>query len=448
MDAAHYIRSLGLRVEHADDAVVGRLSIAGKFTIGGHPGVIIKPRRGGISSRYMEMLAAEGVQFVVVDGPVPPSTYGALDPGGELQPIRALPIEEEVTRFPDAEVLGVLARVLAQPMGRGEPALKLASLLVAAKIDDERASTRVFGPELVRHGGATALSDLLVHSNEVERLLENESLVEAIRTAAALLAGYRLTPASRMETGLLLECLGRISEQNTSAGAPSNLSCTFSDEWTASSRTLLVSHSIGVQLLPLMEAEQSALVLPKPLLEAREILARLFPRAEIVDDDFLSWHPEDAPDRLVIIPPLGVRIKDPRVVGASAVASREGKRVGALGAQALYIEHALRVAAPEAVLLAVVPDGMLASVSYADFRDWLLKQAQLVAVVSLPPGSCFPGALVRCSILYLRKGAQESDDYSILMAELEERDLTDEKAGRDLQEALDSAMKPESRRCA
>lgn len=447
MDATDYLISLGITVEHADDAVVGRLSIAGRFTIGGRPGVIIKPRRGGISSRYMEMLSAAGVRFVVVDGPVPPSIYGAVADGGELQSIRALPIEE-VTRFPGEEVLGVVARVLAQPLGRAEPVLKLASLLFAAKIDDERASTRVFGPELVRQGGSTALSDLLVHSNEVEGLLENESLVEALRTAAALLAGYRLTPASRRETGLLLECLGRISEQNASAGTPSNLSCTFSDEWTASSRTLVVSHSIGVQLLPLMEAEHSALVLSKPLLEAREILARLFPRAEIVDDDFLSWHPEDAPDRLVIIPPLGVRITDPRVVGASAVASREGKRVGALGAEALYIEHALRVAAPEAVLLAVVPDGMLASVSYADFRDWLLKQAHLVAVVSLPPGSCFPGALVRCSILYLRKGGQESDDYAVLMAELEERDLTDEQARRDLQEALDSAMKREARRCA
>jgi hypothetical protein len=447
MNAVDYLLSLGIRVEVAAEVALGHLSVAAKFAIAGDTGLVVKPRRGGISSRYLEMLAAEGIRFVLVDGLISPSIYGVVGERGGLRPIRALPIKE-VTQFPNEEILGVVARLLAQSIGQAEPILKLTSLLFAAKIDDERAPTQVFGPELAWDDGVTALSDLLVHPNEVEGLLENKSLADALRTAAALLAGYRLTPTSRRETGLLLECLGRTSVQSTSGEAPSSISFTFSDEWTASSRTLVVSHSIGVQLLPLMEAEHSTLVLPKPLLEAHEILAKLFPRAEIVDGDFLSWYPEHAPHRLVIMPPLGLRITDPRVVSTSAVASREGRRVSALGAEVLYVEHALRVAAPESIVLAVVPDGMLASVSYSDFREWLLKQARLLAVVSLPPGSCFAGSLVRCSMLYLRKTAQQSEDYAIFMAELEDRDLTDEQSRRDLQGALENAMKPGVDRCA
>jgi len=76
MDASSYLQSLGIELRPAASAAVGRLSIAAEFEFDKFRGVIVRPKRGAVSSRYLEMLAAQGVDFVVVDGSVPLAIYG------------------------------------------------------------------------------------------------------------------------------------------------------------------------------------------------------------------------------------------------------------------------------------------------------------------------------------------------------------------------------------
>ena len=57
----------------------------------------------------------------------------------------------------------------------------------------------------------------------------------------------------------------------------------------------------------------------------------------------------------------------------------------------------------------------------------LLERARLLAVVSLPAGSCFEGTGVKCSIVILRKQAPAAD-YPILMIDVEEGGVDGELA--------------------
>ena len=96
----------------------------------------------------------------------------------------------------------------------------------------------------------------------------------------------------------------------------------------------------------------------------------------------------------------------------------------------------------------MVTEGLLSSVGNSDFREWLLRQAQLLAVISLPPGSCFRGTSVRCSLLYIRKSASQSEDYSILFAEVQEQDLLDANQIGVLRAAIDHAVEGTLQQCA
>src|SRR4051794_22057418 len=102
MDGISYIKSLGLEIAGAPRRSVGRLVLAGEFILGEQRGVLLRPKRGGVSGRYLELLAAEGYAFVVIDEGVYPSMYSRE--GDSLVPVRALPVKTPLL-FPSRDVL-------------------------------------------------------------------------------------------------------------------------------------------------------------------------------------------------------------------------------------------------------------------------------------------------------------------------------------------------------
>ena len=69
LDANTYLSSLGIDVTDAAQPAIGRLALAGEFVLGGERGVLLRPKRGDVSDRYLELLAGEGYAFVIVDEP-------------------------------------------------------------------------------------------------------------------------------------------------------------------------------------------------------------------------------------------------------------------------------------------------------------------------------------------------------------------------------------------
>ena len=128
LTATTYLTSLGLQVTDAPQRMIGRLAIAGEFVLDGRRGVLLRPKRGVVSERYLELLVDEGYAFVVVDDGVYPSIYASE--GASLAPIRALPVFEK-SRFPAREVLTAWARLIRLAAGRGDAARLGAAQLVA-----------------------------------------------------------------------------------------------------------------------------------------------------------------------------------------------------------------------------------------------------------------------------------------------------------------------------
>jgi hypothetical protein len=88
-----------------------------------------------------------------------------------------------------------------------------------------------------------------------------------------------------------------------------------------------------------------------------------------------------------------------------------------------YLELAIRWAKPESIIVAIVPDRDLFAKSRLGFREYILAQARLLAVISL--GKYLSTSGIRASILVLKKGA-EHEPSEIFMAMIDEiRDKKD-----------------------
>jgi hypothetical protein len=438
MNCSTYLRSLGIAFQE-QPTKIGRLAVIGHFEINDLSGIVLRPRRGGISDRYLGILAKEQVSFVLVDGTEPLIVYDLTGPAPRR--LRALPIQSP-SGYPNVEVLEAVVRLLTEAVRSESEALELGCRLIGQKLDDERKGTNVFRANLA-----------LEEQTDFLRGFFGEELgpspgPDRVQTAAAFLAGYRLTPTSPNELAILLEFVSRLTQGVSSGGLPPSLAFAFSGEWARAKRLAVAAHSVGSHLLALTKADEGTAVLPTMSEETLQFLRGLFPSSSFVQTEFLNWSPEEQPDRLIVVPPPGSRITAQQHLERSRFGQRDGKRLAGVGAETLFIEHALRTACEGAVIMAVVPEGLLASVGNSEFREWLLRQAQLLAVISLPPGSCFRGTSVRCSLLYIRKAQSPPADYSILFAELQEHDLLDPSQIDGLRTAIDNAVEGRIQRCA
>jgi type I restriction enzyme M protein len=86
--------------------------------------------------------------------------------------------------------------------------------------------------------------------------------------------------------------------------------------------------------------------------------------------------------------------------------------------ETLFLELALRSLAPGEVMVALVPNDMLADRESCASRHWLMNEAQLWASIQLPKevwqAECKTG--ITTSIVVFQKSQEPMDDYNIFMA--------------------------------
>ncbi|WP_175483008.1 N-6 DNA methylase [Actinokineospora iranica] len=426
MDASAYLSSLGIDVTDAAQPVIGRLALAGEFVLGGERGVLLRPKRGDVSDRSLELLAGKGYAFVIVDGGSYPSFYVREQEG--LVPVRALPVADR-SHFPSAGVLGAWGQLIRAAAGHGDAA-KLGVAQMVARLDGDE----VFGPDLVRPTGGVPVS----------RLGGDEPVaVELLRTAAALLAGFRLHPNASDELVRLVVALSSLLPDKGQFSGLTESVAPLVRAHQLSARRLLVSGGAGSEIAALLGAE-GTIFLPAELRLLEPLLERLLPTVELVFADFLQTNLDRSYDGVIVVPPFGLQLSGVQL-GRFELSKRGGKARSRVPAELLFIEHALAAMAHGALLVTVLPEGLLSSAGQADFREWLLERARLLAVVSLPAGTCFRGTGVKCSIVMLRKQAL-ADDYPILMVDVEAHDLLDDiRAARS---KLDDFLEREVATCA
>jgi hypothetical protein len=402
LDGIGYLHSLGLKITDAAQRSVGRLALSGEFILDERRGVLLRPKRGGVSGRYLELLAAEGYAFVVIDDSDYPSMY--TREGESLVPIRALPVNTP-SRFPSRDVLGAWARLIRSAAGRGDAA-RLGAAQLVAYFDDGG----VFTPALVQCKDDAPVTCIGGGP---------EDDAEPLRTAAALLAGFDLRPGSRVELASLLGALASLLHHKGEVSGLAEGLAGLLQFPQLGERRLIVSGCAGAELSVLFRSSGSA-ALPTALEALGPLLRQLLPNVELQLGDFLRSSTRTDYSGVIVVPPLGVDFRGAEFEGFD-LSKRAGKPLPRVSAELLYVEHGLAATAPGGVLVAVLPEGLLSSAGHTQFREWMLARSRLLAVVSLPAGSCFHGTGVKCSVVLLKKGAPEAD-YPILMVDADDGD--------------------------
>lgn len=427
MNANTYLSSLGIEVSVAGQASIGRLVLAGEFMLNGERGVLLRPKRGDVSDRYLELLADEGYAFVVVDGGGYPSFYAREGEG--LTPVRALPVADRL-HFPSREVLAAWAQLIHSAAGRRGEAAELGVAQLVTQLEDDG----LYGAALVRSTG-----DPLIELQGGDNLIT----AEPFRTAAALLAGFRVRPVSPDELVRLVVAVSSLLPDNGKySGITETLAPLVQVHGLGVGR-LLVSGGFGAEVAALVGAE-GTIVLPAELCILGPLLELVLPNVERVFADFLQTTFDRSYDGVVMVPPHGFQINGARL-GRFELANRGGKPRSRVPIEFLFVEHALAAVAEGGLLVTILPEGLLSSAGHANFREWLLEHARLLAVVSLPAATCFRGTGVKCSVVVLRKPVP-TDDYPILMVDVEADDHSD-----DVEAAcskLDDFLKREVAACA
>lgn len=101
-----------------------------------------------------------------------------------------------------------------------------------------------------------------------------------------------------------------------------------------------------------------------------------------------------------------------------------GKRKPRIERDILFLERCVRLLKPGGRLAIVLPHNKFAAIAFAPVRQWILKNARVLAVVGLGRNTFLPHTHQKASVLFLRKNLAEEDparDYPIFFA-VSERD--------------------------
>lgn len=420
MKAQEYLRARGIEVTPLENASVGRLSIDAEFKLAGKRGVVVSPKRGSVSDRYLSLLSAEGVSFVVAEGGSTLSFYEASPKAGELHPVRALkPVKARL--FPSQELFEYLSALLRQGVKKRESVNAVISNLLVARIADEEAGKGDAWMCSIA-GTADECSDLV--SRIKGKLKDAEINSEGVLKLCAVLAGFRLKPSTSEESARLTDWVARSSDDKRIIhGLPLALSPVFQAIGEKAGSVALVTSAVGAQFSALSGSDKDEVVLENGNQELLSLLQILHPKTSFIDDGYLESKPAKKKDAVVLIPPFGRSMQLKKDVAITSSFFRGNPASKKYPAEYLYTIKAIDQCKPGGIITVILPEGILSGASHRAFRDWLLDTVQILGVVSLPPGFCFSGTGIRCSVLFIKKAEQLPADYSISMIELRQEDF-------------------------
>lgn len=84
--------------------------------------------------------------------------------------------------------------------------------------------------------------------------------------------------------------------------------------------------------------------------------------------------------------------------------------------QILFIERCLQLLKPNGRMAIVLPDGIFGNPSDRYVWEFILKNARILAIISLPPETFLPSTHTKTSVLFLEKTQNLQEDYDIFFA--------------------------------
>ncbi|HDM77738.1 MAG TPA: hypothetical protein ENG51_14920 [Deltaproteobacteria bacterium] len=439
MKAQEYLEARGLKVTLLKNVSVGRLSIGAEFKIAGKRGVVVSPKRGSVSDRYLSLLSKDGVSFVVAEGGSTLSFYETLEKGKELVAVRALRPTKSHS-FPALEVLEYLSSLLRQAVKKREFVGQIASNIALLRITDEKSGRLGEWNSSV----SDSVEDCALLLNRITDQIKNTNVdSEGILKVCAIIAGFRITPETQKESILLLDWVAQLSDSRRIIhGMSLALSPVFQVIGKKAQAVSIVTTAIGAQFSALSGKSNDTIIIENGSHGALSLLKALYPNARFSTENYLEYQDDKFTDTVIIIPPFGrsLSLKPETAFAGSFFKDKTTSKK--IPAEYLYIFKAIEQCQPNGIVVAVVPEGLLSGASHASFRNWLLDKMQILGVVSVPAGFCFSGTAVRCSILFLKKTEEIPADYSISMIELHPQDFEESVASSAVQ-AIQGILTPE-----
>jgi hypothetical protein len=441
MNALKYLYARGIEVTPLNNASVGRLSIDAEFKFTGKRGVVVSPKRGSVSDRYLSLLSAKGVSFVVTEGGSSLSFYEVPPKAGELHPVRALkPIK--ILSYPSQDVFEYLSTLLRQSVKKQESIDALVSNLLVVRIADEQGEKENAWACSIA-GSADECSDLI--SNVKGKLKDADINTEGVLKLCAVLAGFRLKPASPEESAQLIDWVARASDDKKCIhGLPLVLSPIFQSMGESVGSIAVVTSAVGAQFSALSDSGNDEVILESGNQELQSLLQILYPKTSFIDDGYLESRTAKKKDAVVLIPPFGRSMQLKKDAALTSPFFKGYPASKKYPAEYLYIIKAIEQCKPDGLITVVLPEGILSGASHRAFRDWLLDTVQILGVVSLPAEFCFSGTGIRCSVLFMKKAKQLPADYEISMTELRQEDFDSGVVAATI-ETVKAVFKPEDR---
>jgi len=441
MKAQDYLKARGVQVAQLKDASVGRLSIDAEFKFAGKRGVVVSPKRGSVSERYLSLLSADGVSFVVAEGGSTLSFYELSQKAGELFPARALK-PTKARPFPSQEVFEYLSALLRQGVKKRDSEGAVISTLLIARIADEEADQDDAWVCSIT-GTVDDCSDLV--SRIKGNLKDSEISAEGVLKLSAVLSGFRLKPSTSEESAQLIDWVAAASDDKRIIhGLPLALSPVFQAIRERVGSVALVTSAVGAQFSALSDSGNGEVVLENGNQELLSLLQILYPSTSFIDDGYLEIKPAKAMDAVVLIPPFGRSIQLKKETSITSSFFKGYPASKKYPAEYLYTIKAIDQCKPDGIITVVLPEGILSGASHRAFRDWLLDVVQILGVVSLPAGFCFSGTGLRCSVLFMKKAKQIPVDYSISMIEMRQEDFESDAIAGTI-ETVKAIFNPEDR---
>ncbi len=441
MRATEYLKARGAAVDELENVSVGRLSLDAEFRFNRKRGVVVSPKRGSVSDRYLSLLSAEGVSFVVAENGKALLFYESSRKSGALLAVRALrPVKEKP--FPSQQLFKYLSVLLSQSVKRKALSGAVLSNFLLTRIADEEAKEEKAWACAV-DGGVSDCSGLLL---KVKGGLKDSDIdAEGLLKLCAVVAGFRLKPSTPEESAQLTDWLARACDDKKCIhGLPLVLAPVFQSMGESAGSVAVVTSAIGAQFSALSGSGNDEVVLENGNQELQSLLRVLYPKTSFIDDGYLESKPAKKKDAVVLIPPFGRSMqlkKDAAITSPFFKGNPASKKYPA---EYLYLIKAIDQCKPDGLITVVLPEGLLSGASHRAFRDWLLDTMQILGVVSLPPGFCFSGTGIRCSVLFMKKAKELPADYSISMIELRQEDF-DSGVIADTIETIKGGYNPEDR---